>query len=49
MIVGNKYTRAKNDVDAICIACGYKWKSRADHLADRCWCPACRKKNNCLV
>lgn len=49
MIVAINYTGAKNDVDAICIACGYKWKSRADHLADRCWCPACRKKNNCLV
>ena len=48
-IVAINYTGAKNDVDAICIACGYKWKSRADHLADRCWCPACRKKNNCLV
>lgn len=48
-IVAINYTGAKNDVDAICITCGYKWKSRADHLADRCWCPACRKKNNCLV
>lgn len=48
-IVVINYIGAKNDVDAICITCGYKWKSRADHLADRCWCPVCKKKNNCLI
>ena len=44
-IVAVNYTGAKDDVDAICVACGYKWKSRADHLLDRCWCPVCKRKN----
>lgn len=40
------YVGLKDDVDAICVTCGHKWKSRADHLVDRCWCPVCKKKNN---
>lgn len=38
-IVAMNYIGSKDDVDAICVTCGYKWKSRADHLVDRCWCP----------
>lgn len=45
-IVAINYVGAKDDVDAICVTCGHKWKSRADHLVDRCWCPVCKKKNN---
>lgn len=48
-IAAINYTGAKNDVDAICVVCGHKWKTRADHLMDRCWCPVCKKKNNCLI
>lgn len=42
-IVAMNYIGSKDDVDAICVTCGYKWKSRADHLVDRCWCPICKK------
>lgn len=45
-IVAINYIGAKDNVDAICVICGHKWKSRADHLIDRCWCPVCKKKNN---
>ena len=43
-IVAINYTGSKDNVDAICVACGHKWKIRADHLANRCWCPICKKK-----
>ena len=43
-IVATNYVGAKENVDARCISCGYKWKSRADHLTDRCWCPVCKNK-----
>ena len=43
-IVATNYVGAKENVDARCISCGYKWKNRADHLADRCWCPVCKNK-----
>ncbi len=43
-IVAINYTGSKDNVDAICVACGHKWKIRADHLANRCWCPVCKKK-----
>ena len=43
-IVASNYTGSKDDVDAICVNCGYKWTTRADHLADRCWCPKCKRK-----
>ena len=42
-IVAMNYIGSKDNVDAICVTCGYKWKSRADHLVDRCWCPICKK------
>ena len=42
-IVATNYTGSKDDVDAICLTCGHRWKSRADHLVDRCWCPVCKK------
>lgn len=42
-IAAINYVGAKENVDAICITCGNKWKSRADHLIDRCWCPVCKK------
>lgn len=45
-IVVTNYTGSKDMVDAMCITCGHKWKGRADHLMDRCWCPACKKKNS---
>jgi len=45
-IVAINYTGSKDNVDAICVACGHKWKIRADHLANRCWCPICKKKGN---
>lgn len=35
-IVAINYTGSKDNVDAICVACGYKWKIRADHLVNRC-------------
>ena len=44
-IVAVNYTGSKDNVDAMCVICGYKWITRADHLADRCWCPKCKKKN----
>ena len=44
-IIAMNYIGAKDDVDAVCVICGHKWKIRADHLADRCLCPVCRKKN----
>lgn len=44
-IVAVNYTGSKDNVDAMCVICGYKWTTRADHLADRCWCPKCKKKN----
>lgn len=43
-IVAINYVGSKDDVDAICVACSHKWKIRADHLVDRCWCPICKKK-----
>lgn len=43
-IIAFNYNGARECVNATCIICGYKWKMRADHLADRCWCPACKKK-----
>ena len=43
-IVAINYTGSKDDVDAICVNCGYKWTTRADHLVDRCWCPKCKKE-----
>lgn len=43
-IVALNYVCSKDNVDALCITCGHKWKSRADHLVDRCWCPVCKKK-----
>lgn len=43
-IVASNYTGSKDDADAICVNCGYKWTTRADHLADRCWCPKCKRK-----
>ena len=43
-IVAINYVGSKDDVDAICVACRHKWKIRADHLVDRCWCPICKKK-----
>lgn len=45
-IVAINYVGAKDNVDAICVTCGHKWKSRADHLIERCWCPICKKNNN---
>lgn len=42
-IAAINYIGSKDNVDAICLTCGHKWKSRADHLADRCWCPVCKK------
>ena len=42
-IVAINYVGAKDDVDAICVVCSHKWKIRADHLVDRCWCPRCKK------
>ena len=45
-IVALNYVGAKNDIEAICVTCGYKWKTRADHLMSRCWCPACKKRSN---
>lgn len=45
-IVAINYTGSKDNVDAICVVCGHKWKIRADHLANRCWCPVCKKKND---
>ena len=45
-IVAINYTGSKDNVDAICVACGYKWKIRADHLVNRCWCPICKKKKD---
>lgn len=45
-IVAINYTGSKDNVDAICVACGHKWKIRADHLANRCWCPICKKKKD---
>lgn len=44
-IVAFHYIGSKDNVDALCINCGNRWKIRADHLADRCWCPVCKKKN----
>ena len=44
-IVASNYVGAKEYMDATCKVCGYQWKIRADHLADRCWCPMCRKRN----
>ena len=43
-IVATNYVGAKGNVYAICVTCGHKWKCRADHLVDRCWCPVCKKK-----
>ena len=43
-IAAINYVGSKNDVDAICVSCGHKWKIRADHLSERCWCPVCKKK-----
>ena len=45
-IVAMNYIGAKDDVDAICVTCGHKWKIRADHLIDRCWCPICKNGKN---
>ena len=42
-IIASNYVGSKEEVDAICVICGHKWKSRADHLLNRCWCPACKK------
>lgn len=42
-IVAINYIGAKEEVDAKCIVCNHKWKIRADHLIDRCWCPICKK------
>ncbi len=39
----NSYTGSRNLVKCICNNCGNEWKTRADHLIDRCRCPACRK------
>ena len=35
------YTNSKENVEALCLECGYKWKIRADHLLERCKCPNC--------
>lgn len=43
-ITVTNYVGSKFDVDALCMICGHKWKSRADHLLERCWCPNCRKQ-----
>ena len=31
-IIASNYVGSKEEVDAICVICGHKWKSRADHL-----------------
>lgn len=38
------YTGSKEPVFAMCKRCGYKWKTRADHLLDRCYCICCRSE-----
>lgn len=35
------YTNSKENVEALCLECGYKWKIRAEHLLERCKCPNC--------
>lgn len=45
-IVVINYVGSKDSVDASCITCGHKWKIRADHLVNRCWCPVCKKKKD---
>ena len=45
-IVVSNYVGSKDSVDASCITCGHKWKIRADHLVNRCWCPVCKKKKD---
>lgn len=42
-IVAMNYIGSKENVDAICVVCGNKWRTRADHLLDRCWCSICKK------
>lgn len=44
MIEAANYIGSKDEVDVRCVICGHRWKSRADHLVDRCWCPVCKKK-----
>ena len=48
-IIASNYVGSKDAVDATCIICGHKWKSRADHLANRCWCPICKKQKKTLL
>lgn len=43
-ITVTNYVGSKFDVDAVCMICGHKWKIRADHLIERCWCPNCKKQ-----
>lgn len=43
-ITVTNYVGSKFDIDAVCMICGHKWKIRADHLIERCWCPNCKKQ-----
>lgn len=47
-IAAINYIGSKDNVDATCLICGYEWKIRADHLAERCWCPLCKRKKTSI-
>ena len=38
------YKDSKSSAKAKCLACGYEWEARADHLLDRPYCPICKRK-----
>ena len=39
------YGGSRSPAKIKCLVCGREWEARADHLLDRPYCPACKRKN----